>query len=411
MAYPSNIKSTGALSQVSDLLEYFVGALNHVPTWDSVNKDLNDSNENNPVRVVISNGAISRFLASRGNDGPAIQALPITRSYLYEIFDSWISKIELEIDPTFFVDNYFATTEEGFSLYNFEYPQADWNNKMVTDWGKMKVIEYALFGNCGSDPGKVTISAGIPYAGGLTDNTLPEFNGKTILASSLDWKKTKLSYLRCGLSQFTDYGTYSNNDFPAVLPITSITVNTSNRQITWTYPYPHTNDPSFYEITYDGGITWESVFSMTVTAPGAGFGANKLGIRYKARNYFNASPAVYSTASLPNLLPVTISGEVYISGPRYYCRLKTTDALAVNFSVTGDFAIDYSGSVTTVQVNLLLPANTLEASSLIGSTSNNTFLEGAMLTNTANPAQGSTVSLTAGGSKTLNLSPNIYIID
>lgn len=405
MAYPNNI-GTENNNQVNDFLEYFVGALHHPPSWNSTTDALIYSAEDNPIRGFPPSGIIYRFLIYMGNTGYSTNPLPITRGYLYEIFDSWIHDLDLENNPDLIVENYFSTTEYGLSLYNFESPEPNWSKKMVIDWGKMKVIEYALFGNCGSDPDKriVDDSMGVTvYAGGLSDTTLPEFNGQTILASALNWKKTKLSYLRCGLAQFDNYGIYSNNSFPEVLPITSIIVNQSTRQITWTVPYGSANHPSLFEITYDGGATWQNVATLTVTAPQTGFGSNQLGIRYKARNYFNPSPAVYSPDSLPDISPLSISAEVYRQGPEYYCKLKTSHRMAVHYYVTARFQVNSYGTMIQLDVPLSLPSNSWESNTYVGDEYANKPFSGMLLNNTSNPSVGTMVSVTGGGSKELAL--------
>lgn len=411
MAYPNNIKSSGSLSQVNDLLEYFTGALREVPSWSPVTQDeLITDPELNPARANKIPQTVHFFMNNKGNGSLTINSLPITREYLYEVFDTWVYQESLENNANIVISNYLSCHPSGMSLYHYHSPQSDWTVKMVNDWGKMKVIEYALFGNCGSDPERAYFddTYGITYAGGLSDTTLPEFNGQTILASSVNWKKTKLSYLRCALIQFEDYGDYSNNEELEMLPITSINVDTSTRKITWVSPYPYKILGSWYEITYDGGLTWTIPSTREVTAPITGFEANKLGIRHREHNYYGFSEPLFSSASLPDISPINIRAEVYMQGPEYYCKLKTNHRMAVHYYVTARFRVNSYGVNTEVDVPLFLSSNSLESVPYyIGDEYSNRPFIGTLLSDTSNPSVGSLVSVVEGGTKELTLSSSI----
>lgn len=410
MAYPSNIKSSGSLSQVNDLLEYFTGAFRDLPEWSSsINDQLSVNGEKNPCwgnlinQNIVSIGTSDRY-------GVLVPKLPITRQKLYDVFDSWVFIGDEDEELLYVYINLFSTHPSGMSLYHYPSPQSDWTVKMVNDWGKMKVIEYALFGNCGSDPERAYFddTYGITYAGGLSDTTLPEFNSKTIHTSSIDWKKTKLSYLRCALIQFEDYGDYSDNEELEMLPITSINVNTSTRKITWVSPYPYKILGSWYEITYDGGLTWFTPSTREVTAPVTGFEANKLGIRHKAHNYYGPSDPLFSSTSLPDISPINIRAEVYMQGPEYYCKLKTNHRMAVNYYVTARFRVNSYGVNTEVDVPLFLSSNSLESVAYyIGDEYSNRPFMGTLLSDTSNPPEGTMVSVVEGGTKELTLSSSI----
>lgn len=189
MAYPNPIKTTGALSIGADVFEYFKGALldNSIkyknpegwPYWinpDGVFQD--DSFIQSRDFYYLQTGSVGNL------------SLPMNRDRLYKCFDYWSVS-----------DN--NTTGEfkkigSTSLYTFSEPVSGWTVDQVNTWGKMKCVEFALFGNVGN-------------GGSLTTNSLAKFNGMTMQSSVNTWTNYDMNYLRYGLIKFDSYGSCHPN--------------------------------------------------------------------------------------------------------------------------------------------------------------------------------------------------------
>src|SRR5690606_25836968 len=104
--------------------------------------------------------------------------LPMNRAKFYRLIDFW------SVDSNN-VPNHF-TKAGSVALYTFAEPVSGWTTRQVNDWGKMKSVELALFGNVGN-------------GGSTTSNTLAAFNGQSFRSSVSNWTINDLNYLRYGL--------------------------------------------------------------------------------------------------------------------------------------------------------------------------------------------------------------------
>lgn len=186
MAYPNPIKTTGALSIGADVFEYFKGAA--LDTFPSRNP------EGWPYYMITSL-VIDYFLTSiafnlQDTGSATLLTLPIDRAKFYRCVDFWSGS------PTPQYNLPFTTKPNG--LYSYSEPISGWTVDNVNDWGKIKSVELALFGNVGN-------------GGSLTSNTLSKFNGMTMQESVNTWTNYDMNYLRYGLIKFDSYGSCHPN--------------------------------------------------------------------------------------------------------------------------------------------------------------------------------------------------------
>lgn len=267
MAYPSNIKTSGSLSQVNDLFEYFKGALlaNDQEEWFP--KTINPATNAN-VDVFFGVSVNSSFYAT---------TLPITRAQLYFYFDYFSTFLSSANDINKI--NPFPISYHGQKLYTLSSPpDTNYNGATILHgWAKMKLIELAMFGD-------------IKNGAGLSDTSLSNLNGYTVRNSVTHWKITSLSYLRTALVRFSKYGTWSDNtiDRPDRPPAVSVTIP-SNNTVSITYNTIFTN-PSNYEYSFDNGA-WESVTSNPFTFLSA-IPRGKMRVRLKGDHYFQPSSSI-----------------------------------------------------------------------------------------------------------------------
>lgn len=185
MAYPDSIKLTGALSLQDDVFEYFKGAF-----YNGGNPLMSNTNnhflEKWPVAVIFSD-----TYGTIWDNYPI--SFPMTRTQ----FRNWIKSFTVTTDTSNAafnnMTNHFKTIYGGW-LFNFSEPGSGWPIKAVSDWGKIKSMELAIFG-----------SAKTEGEGGGSDTSL--FTSGILQNSILNWEVCSLNYLRYALGRFNSYGT------------------------------------------------------------------------------------------------------------------------------------------------------------------------------------------------------------
>ena len=187
MAYPNPIKTTGALSIGADVFEYFKGALS------------DSSIPRNPEKwpyFMLSSFAIDYFLNSltfnfQDTGSATALTLPMNRGKFYRCIDFWSGTATPQYN--------FPFTTKPNGLYSYSEPISGWTVNNVNDWGKIKSVELALFGNVGN-------------GGSLSSNTLSSFNGMSLTNSVSSWVNYDMNYLRYGLIKFDSYGSCHPDD-------------------------------------------------------------------------------------------------------------------------------------------------------------------------------------------------------
>ena len=93
------------------------------------------------------------------------------------------------------VDNGYGKDPSNVSYYTYDTPGVGWNNRNVSDWGTIKSLELALFGN-------------IANGGNTTTSTLSKYViGDTNTMGVSKWTHHDMVYLRYALRRFESYGT------------------------------------------------------------------------------------------------------------------------------------------------------------------------------------------------------------
>ena len=192
MAYPDSIKKTGPLSLQDDIFNYFKGGLLNSNST-SVNRErwpimpsYTIPGTNPPIEV-----AGKYFLT--GSFGTSL-TFPCTRGDFYDYIDSF-TITTASTDGTVNFSQYFFRTIHGGKLYQFSDVQgnANWPEEAVTNWGKIKTLELALFGSVGN-------------GGSLTTSSVVGSGSFTSRVSEM--KICSLNYLRYGLCRFRTHGDF-----------------------------------------------------------------------------------------------------------------------------------------------------------------------------------------------------------
>lgn len=362
MAVPK-IKASGPLNLRAHLFTYFKQALIDVDNHEEFPM-FNQTITGNRVRLMNSDvgGTSARLLTIRPWVFDAgVKTMPITRGDLYKYFESYSrsgSNGKDEYLPDFnIITGMFATLQTNTFLYSQSSLNNLWSYKQVNDWGRMKTIELALFGD-------------VKNGSGLTDQSLSTFNGKTVRQAMQDSTMCSLFYLRCALKHFTSYG---SNTFNGTLNRNNITISGLALNSDRTFRFnKHASFPDnvSYEYAVNSNSNYLPVSSNTaqsISDPDQ-VPAGSLKVRLASDDIYPAGPILSSTFVIPadtyrvevrNLVRI-LAGSITFS-TNVATLGGTTVPTTLNFSVT---AIIRS-SVGQLQINnhnILLAANTQSTS-------------------------------------------------
>lgn len=305
MAYPNPIKILGPLSQTNDMFEYFKGAL-----LDSVNEPDGKNLELWPYFYDPSLVDES-FIYSQSFPLPN---LPFNRQVFYNWIDYWTFDDGIEG-----VINEFKTIN-GVKLYTFADPQSGWTIKAINDWGKIKTLELALFGN-------------VANGGNLSSSSII---GSGYFAGRIPYMSIcSMNYLRYALVRFEDYGichSLENSNPPPTDPIS----NGITRRFDWTNA-PGFNNISQYEYNINGE-GWVPVGSKPIIIPfGEYVGPGNLLLRTKSHGYFSAS----TTITNDTLFDAPVDIYLWVEVPNSSTYVVYVGSL--NFPVYG--SLTFTGNV------------------------------------------------------------------
>lgn len=282
MAYPNPIESNN-IGNTKDFLEYFKGCL-----IDYASHEFSEDYYDRWVSF------ISEF--------QALPALPISRANFYLL-----------------IRNNFATFN-GEYLYSYNEPNSGWSVRLCNDWGKLKIIEQALFGDTTSSGG----------------NSMASVNGTKFLESIPKWTSASMSYLRYGLCRFDNYGTGIVPEIKRPAPTSPIT-NVSARTFNWT------NAPGFtaltdYEYSHPAQ-EWTTVTQKPIVIPASvELDIRDFVLRTKGEGYILPSDGIYNTSSIPlNATICSISNVGYYTGEQglgFYATININSTLVTQIVVT-----------------------------------------------------------------------------
>lgn len=327
MAFPSPIKVIGELSMYSDVFEYFKGALynTYSPNYSLGNL------ERWPVWFRNIQADIS-FIQSGTFETGGI-TFPMTRQRFYDWIDYWVRD-----------DTYDDATDEGYMycfklingqpLYTFAEPSTDWPVRALNDWGKIKSLELAIFGNVANGG---SLSSNSIFTSGHVHSRVPEFS------------ICSLTYLRCALVRFADYGCHP---FISIRPEpTSPVTNTGARTFNWTNA-PGFNNNSDYEYSINEG-SWTVVSSKPISIPSnVHVPAGKLLVRTRSAgiSYINPSEPIYNSAAYIGPVYVHVwVGAIDASTFRVHIRTADDSTFNTNIMVTGQAQFNFVGGGTFTQ--------------------------------------------------------------
>lgn len=362
MAVPK-IKASGPLNLRAHLFTYFKQALIDADNHEEFPM-LNQTFTGNRVRLMNSDvgGTVARLLTIRPWVFDAgVKTMPITRGDLYKYFESYSrsgSNGKDEYLPNFIITTgMFATLQTNTFLYSQSSLNNLWSYKQVNDWGRMKTIELALFGD-------------VKNGSGLTDQSLSTFNGKTVRQAMQDSTMCSLFYLRCALKHFTSYG---SNTFNGTLNRNNITISglalNSDRTFRFTknanfpengsYEYSVNSNSNYLPVTSN---TAQSISDPSEISSGA------LKVRLASDGVYPPGPILSSTFVVPsdtyrvevrNLVRI-LEGSITFSTNVAILGGGTVPTL-LNLSVTATIRSS-AGQLQISNHNILLTANTQSTS-------------------------------------------------
>lgn len=277
MAYPNQIKTTGALGLGTDVFEYFKGALvdnaNANPEqWPVYEEDF-----------VGTDSLIDSFYAPLNGNGNPI-TVPMTRAQFYSVIDYWTVTTSSSTAFVNTVENYFRTIHGG-KLYQFDEVQGNTNFPVeaVTHWGKIKTLELGMFGSVGNNG----------------DLTATSIIGSGTLRSRVPFMSIcALSYLRYGLCRFDNYGSCHPDEIigpSLILGGQSL----ANRTIDFVIPSGVLLGDC--ERSFNYGDSWSPITEKPMIVPTGRFEISQIQLRVRKNRgaYIEAGPEIYNTIVFP----------------------------------------------------------------------------------------------------------------
>ena len=289
MAYPNPIPSTN-IGVTKDFLEYFKGCL--------TNYILHENTEDYDDRWVAF---ITEF--------QALPNLPISRANFYTLIRNNFPQIN------------------GEYIYNYDQTNVSWSRKMANDWGKLKAIEQALFGN----------------TTGTAGNSMASVNGTKFLESIPKWTSASMTYLRFGLCRFDTYGLSGFSQSP---PPTNPNTNVEARTFTWTNAigYPNLSD---YEYIYRNDLAYKVVTQKPIQIPGnKSLNYNDLKVRTRANGYSLSSDSIGNEKIVEELTSkVTIDSIDFIPdiNPKFQVSFSLSREIQIQFVLFFNLTYTYLG--------------------------------------------------------------------
>lgn len=298
MAYPSPIKTSGALSTGGDIFEYFKGAtqafLNEIPQSEYTDEYW---------------GAVRTWMKS--------QSYPVSRSAFNTI-----------------INNNFPDSAD--LLSSNEPPSSGWSIYKVYDWAKVQSFIRAIFGESGA-----TTSSGLSGSMGNVSG----------------WSRYDLVLLRFGLVRFDNYGS-CYPDATETPPPTNPVTNVGARTFNWTNA-PGYGSVSNYEYSI-AGAPFKNVTSKPLNVGNLLIPAGALRLRTKEHGYLDASSVITNNAEYP-LANWSVTVQVFVSGFNYTANIRPSYLyvpVTVAVTVTGVVEFyDMNSILRSFTYTVTLPAN------------------------------------------------------